>query len=133
MLRDGPIPVFIHGVIEYIAGVLFIAAPLLFGYDSGTATGVSVAVGVVILVVAATTAGPTGLIPRITASVHVTLDFVLAAFLIASPFLFGFSDETAPTAFFVALGIAHLLITIGTRFKSSEPEPGAPPEAERPA
>lgn len=132
MLRDGPIPLFVHGAIEYVAGVLFIVAPLLLDYDSGTATGVSVAVGVVILVVAATSAMPTGLIPRITVSVHVTLDFVLAAFLIASPFLFSFSDETAPTAFFVGLGIAHLLITIGTRFLPSRNSPAAAPEAKRP-
>lgn len=133
MLRDGPIPPFVHGAIEYVAGVLFIIAPLLFDYDSGTATGVSVAVGVVILIVAATSAMPTGLIPRIPVSVHVTLDFVLAAFLIASPFVFGFSGETTPTAFFVGLGIAHLLITIGTRFRPPRSDAGSPPESERPA
>jgi len=122
MLRDGPIPITLHGLIEYVAGVLFIVAPLLLDYDSGAATGLSVAVGIVILVVAATSAFPTGLIPRITVPVHVTLDFVLAAFLIVSPFVFGFSDETEPTAFFVALGVAHLLITIGTRFLPSRHE-----------
>jgi len=128
MLRDGPIPLTLHGLIEYVAGVLFIVAPLLLDYDSGTATGLSVAVGIVILVVAATSAFPTGLIPRIPVSVHVTLDFVLAAFLIVSPFIFSFSDETEPTAFFVALGIAHLLITIGTRFLPSRRESAAPAE-----
>ncbi len=127
MLRDGPIPLSLHGLIEYVAGVLFIVAPLLLDYDSGTATGVSVAVGVVILVVAATSAFPTGLIQRIPVSVHVTLDFVLAAFLIISPFIFSFSDDGEPTAFFVGLGIAHLLITIGTRFLPSRDQ-AAPAE-----
>ena len=127
MLRDGPIPLSLHGAIEYVAGVLFIVAPLLLDYDSGTATGVSVAVGVVILVVAATSAFPTGLIPRIPVSVHVTLDFVLAAFLIISPFIFSFSEDGEPTAFFVGLGIAHLLITIGTRFLPSRDQ-AAPAE-----
>jgi len=125
MLRDGPIPVSLHGAIEYAAGILFIVAPLLLDYESGTATGVSVAVGILILVIAATSALPTGLIPRITVSVHVTLDFVLAAFLIAAPFVLSFSDEAAPTAFFVAVGIAHLLITIGTRFRPSNDAGGA--------
>ena len=32
----------------------------------------------------------------------------------------GFSDETAPTAFFIALGVLHLLVTIGTRFKKRD-------------
>lgn len=125
MLRDGPIPASLHGLIEYVAGVLFIVAPLVLEYDSGTATGVSVAVGVVILVVAASSALPTGLISKIPVPAHVTLDYVLAAFLIAAPFLFGFSDESAPTAFFIVLGIAHLLITIGTRFL---PDRGGSPE-----
>lgn len=125
MLRDGPIPVSLHGAIEYAAGILFIVAPLLLDYESGTATGVSVAVGILILVIAAISVLPTGLIPRITVSVHVTLDFVLAAFLIAAPFVLSFSDEVAPTAFFVAVGIAHLLLTIGTRFKPSHDAGGA--------
>lgn len=131
MLRDGPIPISLHGAIEYIAGVLFIVAPLLLDYESGTATGLSVAIGILILVIAATSAFPTGLIPRIPISVHVTLDFVLAAFLIISPFVFGFSDETEPTAFFVGLGIAHLLITIGTRFLPSRRDGETPVEPAR--
>ena len=48
---------------------------------------------------------------------HVLLDYTLAGVLVASPFLFGFTDESAPTAFFIVLGVAHLLITIGTRFR----------------
>ncbi len=116
-MRDGPVPLIAHGAIEYLAGVLFIAAPILLDFESGSATGVSVAVGVLVLVIAATTVGPTGLIPRIPISVHATLDYVLAAVLIASPFLFSFSDESAPTVFFIGLGVVHLLLTIGTRFR----------------
>ena len=117
MLKDGPVPVLIHGAIEYAAGILFIVAPLIFGFDSGAATAASVVIGVVILVIAAATEGPTGLIPKIPITVHVTLDYVLAALLIAAPFLLGFSDESAPTYFFILLGVVHLLLTIGTRFR----------------
>lgn len=116
LLREGPVPVFVHGVIEYAAGAAFIAAPLLFGFESSTATGLAVAVGIVILLVAATTQGPTSLVDAIQVVVHVVLDYVLAVFLIATPFLFDFSDDTPATVWFVALGVAHLLITVGTRF-----------------
>ena len=129
MMRDGPVPLFAHGVIEYLAGVLFIAAPILLDFESGSATGVSVAIGVLVLVIAATTVGPTGLIPRIPVSVHATLDYVLAAVLIASPFLFSFSDESAPTVFFIGLGIAHLLLTIATRFRPHDEAHEEPAEA----
>jgi hypothetical protein len=139
LLREGPIPVWIHGVIEYVAGILFIAAPLLFDFDDSTATGVSVAVGILILIVAATTADPTGLVKAMTISVHVVLDFVLAVALIVAPFVLGFSDDTPPTVFFIVLGVAHLLITVGTKFETgtrtgeaAPTEPSTPP-AHRPS
>jgi len=116
VLRQGPVPLFLHGVLEYAVGVLFIVAPWLFGFDSGTAKAVSIVVGIVILVVAASTDSPTGLSRSIPIKSHVILDLVLAIALIAAPFLFGFSDETNPTAFFIVLGVVHLLLTIATRF-----------------
>ena len=121
MLRQGPIPRFLHGAIEYAAGVLLVAAPFLFGFDADAAVAVSIVGGVVVLVVAASTDGPTSLVDSIPIAAHLLLDVTLAAVLVGSPFLFGFSDESAPTAFFIVLGVAHLLITIGTRF-----EPGSP-------
>ena len=118
MLRQGPIPRFLHGVIEYAAGVLLIASSFLFGFEDGAATALSIVVGVVALIIAASTEGPSSLVDSIPIAVHVLLDYALAAVLVASPFLFGFSDESAPTAFFIVLGVAHLLITIGTRFRA---------------
>ena len=118
MMRDGPIPFFVHGLIEYVAAAAFIVVPFLLSYESGTATGISIAVGVLILIIAASTDSPIGLMHQIPRSAHVVLDFILVAGLIALPFVTGFSSETAPTAFFIGLGVAHLLITLGTRFRS---------------
>src|SRR4051812_9938355 len=112
MLRQGPIPLFVHGVIEYLAAALFLIAPFLFGFDSGAATAVSIIAGLSILVITASSALPTGLIRSIPLPAHVVLDYALAALLIAAPFLFGFSDDNGPTAFFIILGILHLLLTI---------------------
>jgi len=120
LIYEGPVPFFVHGALEYLAGVAFIVAPLVLEYDSRAAVAVSIVVGIVILLVAATTEGPTSLVNALTLSVHVVLDYVLALFLIATPFLFGFGDETAPTAFFIGLGVVHLLLTIGTRFSRVE-------------
>jgi VIT1/CCC1 family predicted Fe2+/Mn2+ transporter len=121
VLREGPIPLFLHGLIEYLAAALLVVAPFLLGFDSDAATAVSIVAGVVVIFVAATTNGPTSLVNQVPLAVHVLLDYVLAGFLIAAPFLFGYSDETAPTAFFIALGVAHLLVTVGTRFLREEP------------
>lgn len=120
MMRDGPIPLFVHGVIEYVAGALLVVAPFVLGFDSGAATAISIAVGVVIVAVAATSDGPTSLINQLPRPAHVALDYMLVPLLIAMPFLAGFSDETAPTALFIALGVAHLLVTIGTRFRPAK-------------
>ena len=117
MLRDGPIPLPAHGLLEYAAGALLIAAPFLLGFDSDSAVAVSIVVGVAVIVTAAISDNPTGLVHQIPRTIHAGLDYGLAALLVAGPFLFGFSDEGPPTAFFIALGVVHLLVTIGTRFK----------------
>ena len=83
----------------------------------------SIVVGVLILIVTASTALPTGLIKSIPVQAHAVIDFLLAAVLIASPFLFGFSDDGTATAFFIVLGVVHLLVTIATRFVSEERPP----------
>jgi hypothetical protein len=116
VLRQGPIPAFVHGLIEYGAAVLLIAAPFLFGFEADAATAVSIVAGVILIVVAASTQTAAGLAKLIPVGFHVVFDFVLAGLLIAAPFLFGFSDERNPTALFIVLGVAHLLVTIGTRF-----------------
>ena len=118
MLREGPIPKVVHGVIEYLLGILFLAAPILFDFYSATATGVSLTVGVLVLITTAVTADlPTSLVGQLALTAHVTVDFVLAIFLVAAPFLLGFSDESAPRNFFMILGVVLLLMTIGTRFR----------------
>ena len=124
MLRDGPIPRAVHGLVEYVAAIAFIVVPFLLEYRSGAAVATSIIVGIVILVAAASTEGPTSLVNQIPITAHAVLDYLLAVFLVGAPFLFGFSDETAPLIFFLALGIAHLLLTIATRFLPEEAERG---------
>jgi hypothetical protein len=72
----------------------------------------------------------TGLIKSIPVQAHVVLDYVLAIALIASPFLFGFTDDGSATAIFIVLGVIHLLLTIATRFIREE-RPPRPRRAER--
>jgi hypothetical protein len=120
VLRQGPLPLFAHGLLEYAAAVLLIAAPFLFNFHSGAATAASIIIGVLVLVMAATTVGSTSLVNSLPLAAHVVFDYVLAALLIAAPFLFSFSKKSGPTAFVIVLGVVHLLVTIGTRFRSAE-------------
>jgi hypothetical protein len=120
MFKQGPVPAFVHGVVEYAAGILLIAAPFLFGFDADAATAASIVAGVLVLIIAASTAMSTGMISSIPVQAHVVLDYILAVALIAAPFVLGFSDDGAATPFFIVLGVAHLLLTIATRFIREE-------------
>lgn len=122
MLRKGPIPRFVHGLLEYVVGGLLIASQFLFDFDGGGAKAVSVVVGVLVITLAAATEGPTGLIDQILIRSHAVLDFVLAGILIASPFLFRFSDDAEPTALFIVLGLVHLLVSIATKYLPTRAE-----------
>jgi len=116
MLTQGPVPAFAHGVLEYVVGVLFIVAPFLFGFDATAATAASVVMGLVLLAFTACSDLPTGLVRSITPGVHLTIDVVLAVLMVALPFVLDFTDEAGPTAWFIGLGVLHLLVSIGTRF-----------------
>ena len=120
MLRQGVVPPFAHGLLEYGAGVLLLAAPFVFAFDSDAATAISIVAGLGVLALTASTASATGLAKVIPLTIHMFLDLAVVAFLIAAPFLFGFSDENAPTALFMVLGVWHLLLTIATRFRPSQ-------------
>src|SRR4051794_30873248 len=132
MVKQGPVPAFVHSLIEYIAGALLIAAPLLLDYDSGAATAASIILGVLILFLVATTTSTMSLINQVPLSMHIVFDYVIAAILIASPFLFGFSGESTPTAIFIAAGVVWLLLSIGTRYRKEEtPARGEPKKRRR--
>ena len=119
MLRQGPIPLAVHGILEYLGAALLIASPFLFDFsDQGPPTAVAIVGGIVVLISGASTKGfPTSLIKSIPLSVHVGLDYGLAALFIASPFLFAFSEDSGPTAFFIIAGVVALLLTLATRWR----------------
>jgi hypothetical protein len=116
MFRKGPIPAWAHGLLEYATAVLFIAAPFIFGFDDGGAKAVSIAAGVVLLLFTGFSELSTGLSKSIPIAAHALLDYVFAVLFVAMPFLVGFSDETAPTVFFIAIGVFWLLLAIATRY-----------------
>ncbi len=126
MLRQGPIPITLHAACEPFLVALLIAAPFLFGFsDESAPTAVSIIAGVAILVVAMSTRWRLSLVKVIPVEVHALLDLGLGALLIASPFIFGFSDESSPTAFFIVFGVVEILATIGTAWRGGVAAPAA--------
>ena len=105
-----------HGIAEYGVGALSIAAPFLLSFDSDAATVVSILLGAAIIVLGFVTASPTGVARNLPIASHVVLDYVASLFMIVSPFVFGFTDDAAATAYFVVLGVGFLLLTIATKY-----------------
>ena len=110
------VPWVVHSAVEYVAAVLLVLAPFLFGFDSETAKWTSIALGVVVLLVAVISRSPLGVTNSLPVSAHATLDYVLAVVLVLAPFLLGFADDTPAVTFFVLLGLAHAALSLLTRF-----------------
>ena len=117
------VPWVVHAAVEYVAAVLFLAAPFVFDFESDTATYTSLAIGVVVLLVALISRSPLSITDSLANSAHATLDYVLAVVLVLAPFVLGFADDTAAVTFFVLLGVAHAALTLLTRFPVRTADP----------
>jgi hypothetical protein len=121
LIRRGALPLVTHGLVEYVEGILFLAAPFVLDFQSEAApTILSILIGAGLLVLAVMTDYPPGLVRSLPVASHVVIDYVLAIFLVVSPFVLGFSDESNALALFIIVGVAHLLMTVATRFRRDD-------------
>lgn len=82
-----------HGALDYLTGVLLIAAPYLLGFADGSAAQwLPIALGSGVLVYSLLTRYELGVLRLIPMPLHLMLDAGGGALLAASPWLFGFSD-----------------------------------------
>jgi SPW repeat len=90
-----PISRRMHGMLDYPAGLLLIAAPWIFGFSDvgGAAVAVPIVIGAVVLLQSVMTDYEFGLAKVIPMRGHLTMDVLVGAVLAVSPFVFGFSDE----------------------------------------
>jgi hypothetical protein len=117
-----PISPTFHGILDYLTVPLLLVAGPLFGFDGLPAKITSTLAGV-ILVYAASTAYPPGLVRLLSLKAHQRIDIVLGAGLIASPWIFRFQHVEPACWFFIALGVLALVIVSLTDFT----EPAARP------
>jgi len=107
------IPTKIHGYLDYMMGVLLIAAPWLFDFAQGGAeTWVPVILGAGAIIYSLMTNYELGATNAISMRTHLTLDLVSGILLAASPWLFGFADYVyAPHLVLGILEIGAALMT----------------------
>lgn len=102
-----------HGYLDYIVGILFVAAPWIFNLDADAPEGmIFIILGVMAIVYSLFTRYELGAIKLVPMSVHLTLDILSGILLAASPWLFGFADKTyLPHLFFGLFEIVAALAT----------------------
>lgn len=87
------IPTKVHGALDYIVGLLLIAAPWLFGFARGGAeTWIPVILGIMTFIYSMFTDYEWSVAQKLSMKTHLTLDVISGIFLAASPWIFQFSD-----------------------------------------
>ena len=83
-----------HAVLDYLMGIVLIAAPWILGFAGNEAAKWSaVAIGVLMLLTSVMTNYEGGLVKMFPMGMHLTMDIIAGLFLAISPWLLGFSNE----------------------------------------
>jgi hypothetical protein len=83
----------VHGVLDYLMGVILIASPWLLNFDRGGAeTWVPVALGAGVILYSLFTDYEYSVSRSISMRTHLTLDVLSGIFLAVSPWIFGFDE-----------------------------------------
>ena len=123
------IPTGVHAYFDYIGGIALLAAPFIFGFfnGGGAAVIVPMVLGVGLILYSLLTNYELGIpgVKFIPMAYHLVIDFVAAAFLALSPFLFGFISKT-PNVWLphiiAGVGVIGLVLVSQTRY---QPRAGA--------
>lgn len=88
------IPTRIHGMLDYLVGIVLILAPFILDFaDGGPEQWVPIIIGAGAILYSLLTNYELGVMKAIPMSTHLMLDIVSGIILAASPWLFGFADE----------------------------------------
>jgi len=107
------IPTKVHGVLDYLVGMLLIVSPWLLDFaDDSVRTWIPVALGAGALIYSLMTDYELGVGKSISMKTHLALDLLSGLLLAASPWIFGFADEIyAPHLVFGLLEMGVSLMT----------------------
>ena len=112
------IPTRVHGVLDYLTAGVLIAAPAMLGFRKhGMQTWLPIVLGAGTIGYSVLTDYELGLFKIIPMPMHLALDAANGALLAASPWLFGFAEETSVPHF--GLGLFEIAVTA-----SSQTTPG---------
>jgi hypothetical protein len=101
------IPTRVHGVLDYLTGVIFLVLPRLLGWEQPETWLMSI-LGVSVIVYSLITRYELGVIKWIPMPVHLILDLLGGLLLIAAPFLFFQNEEPSVRTWYLILGVFEL-------------------------
>lgn len=103
----------VHGILDYLIGIILIIAPWVLGFARGGAeTWVPVIIGAAVIVYSFFTDYELGAIKALSMPGHLWLDGIAGLFLLLSPWIFGFADYVWVPHFILGLlGIGAALFT----------------------
>jgi hypothetical protein len=105
------IPTKFHAPLDYIVGAALIAAPWLFGFSEHTAaTVVPIVLGIGLIAYSLFTDYELGVWKVAPMAVHNLIDIAAGTLLAASPWIFGFADESAN------VWVPHLVVGLAAVF-----------------
>lgn len=107
------IPTKVHGMLDYIVGLVLIVSPWMFGFaDNRLAMMVPMILGAGAVVYSLLTDYEMGAAHVLPMSAHLALDICSGLLLLASPWLFGFADRiVTPHVVFGLLEVGVALLT----------------------
>lgn len=110
----------VHGVLDYLMGIILIVSPWIFNFDyEGPAQWIPMILGFSVILYSFITDYELGMLKILSMKTHLTIDVISGIFLAVSPWLFGFADEVFwPHLIF---GIAEIGAGLMTKF-NPDPE-----------
>jgi hypothetical protein len=112
------IPAYVHGIFDYVGGLILLFAPNIFGFSEvgGAAVLVPRIIGLIVLVQSLMTNYEVGLFKVLPMKVHLMNDYIASIFLALSPWLFGFANQ-AGNAWMphLIIGVAVFLLSLMTQ------------------
>jgi len=111
------IPTRIHGVLDYLMGVIFIVLPKVLDWNQTANYFISI-LGVSVIVYSLLTRYELGAVKWIPMSVHLILDLLGGILLIVAPFILRVAGNGV-TTWMIVLGLVELIATLMTRTESS--------------
>jgi hypothetical protein len=103
----------LHGLIDYLAGVILIAAPSFVGFDNAAEALIPASVGIMQITYSLFTRYEFGFFSVISMRKHLMLDVIGGTMLVGAPWIFGFTSEMWQA--YMLLGVLEILVVFLTK------------------